>query len=159
MPTPQPASASARRHASRTPKSGTISVTRPELSNNPSSALSSSAPSCTDKGMRSIWMDMALRSTSSHHILHAHADKKRRSRHSLQATSSSEAWRSNARSMAFGRVCPCGERDAALGYSRSEQKVLSPPVKTLWWGNAHAEQPSPPRRLFPFASSITPCPA
>lgn len=49
--------------------------------------------------------------------------------------------------------------DAALGYTRSEQKVLSPPVKTLWWGNAHAEQPSPPRRLFPFASSITPCPA
>lgn len=50
-------------------------------------------------------------------------------------------------------------RDAALGYTRSEQKVLSPLVKTLWWGNAHAEQPSPPRRLFPFASSITPCPA
>ena len=50
-------------------------------------------------------------------------------------------------------------RDAALGYTRSEQKVLSPPVETCLVGDAHAEQPSPPRRLFPFASSITPCPA
>lgn len=59
----------------------------------------------------------------------------------------------------LAEYAPAANGDAALGYTCSEQKVLSHPVKTLWWGNAHAEQPSPPRRLFPFASSITPCPA
>lgn len=50
---------------------------------------------------------------------------------------------------------PATNGDDALGYTRGEQKVSSPPVDAFLWGNAHAEQPSPPRRLFPFASSIT----
>ena len=43
-----------------------------------------------------------------------------------------------------------------IGYSHNKQKVLSPPVKTFFVGDAYAEQPSPPKAAAPTLARASP---